>query len=72
MRTEIYKEVDRRGGFNLDIRLINKRRRMADEGASQSQRDKLSKVDVIADDKRLIEVYLAVVKDFAIHYGVEV
>jgi hypothetical protein len=72
VRTAIYKEVEQRGGFKLDIRLMNKRQRLAYEGASKSAQDKLSKVDIIADDKRLIEVYLAVVKDFAIHYGVEV
>lgn len=72
VRTEIYKEVEQRGGFKLDIRLMNKRKRLAYEGVSKSAQDKLSKVDVITDDKRLIEVYLAVVKDFAIHYGVEV
>jgi hypothetical protein len=72
VRTAIYKEVEQRGGFKLDIRLMNKRKRLAYEGVSKSAQDKLSKVDVIADDKRLIEVYLAVVKDFAIYYGVEV
>lgn len=72
VRTEIYKEVETRGSFNLERRLTNKRQRMAYEGASKSEQGNLSKVDVIADDKRLIEVYLAVVKDFAIKYGVEV
>lgn len=72
VRTAIYKEVDRRGRFDLERRLTNKRQRMAYEGASKSEQDNLSKVNVIADDRRLIEVYLAVVKDFAIKYGVEV
>ena len=48
----------------------NKRRRMADEGASKSKRDNLTKVDVILDDKKLVEIYVAVVKEFAIKYGV--
>jgi hypothetical protein len=43
---------------------------MADEGASKSKRDKLSKLDVIAEDKRLLEIYLAIVKEFAVKYGV--
>ncbi|BBN99192.1 ORF6N domain-containing protein [Sporolactobacillus terrae] len=72
VHTAIYKEVDRRGGFDLERRLINKRQRLAYEGASKTAQNKLNKVDVIADDKRVIEVYLAVVKDFAIHYGVEI
>lgn len=72
VHSEIYQEVERRGGFKLGVRLTNKRRRMADEGASKTKRDKLSKVDVIADDKRLVEIYIAVVKEFAIKYGIDV
>lgn len=70
VHNEIYTEVERRGGYMLSTRLTNKRRRLADEGASKSKRDKLTKVDVIADDKRLIEIYVAVVKEFAIKHGV--
>lgn len=69
--SNIYKETERRAGANLSQRLTNKRRRMADEGASKSKRDKLNKLDVIADDKRLLEIYIAVVKDFAIKYGID-
>ncbi|EQB34880.1 antirepressor [Virgibacillus sp. CM-4] len=71
INTEIYKEVERRGGYQLGVRLTNKRRRLADEGVSKSKRDKLTKVDVIEDDKRLIEVYVAVVKEFAIKHGID-
>lgn len=52
------------------MRLTNLRRRMAEEGQSKSKRDKTNKVDVIANDKRLIEIYMAVVKDHAIKYRV--
>nr|WP_319217970.1 Rha family transcriptional regulator [uncultured Trichococcus sp.] len=69
-RTAIFKEVDRRAGVQLETRLTNKRRRMADEGASKSKRDGLTKIDVISDDKKLVEIYVAVVKEFAIKYGV--
>ncbi len=43
---------------------------MADEGVCKSTRDKLSKLDVINDDNKLIEIYTAIVKEFAIKYGV--
>ncbi|GEM01224.1 phage regulatory protein, rha family [Halolactibacillus halophilus] len=72
VNNEIYKEVERRGGYQLSVRLTNKRRRLADEGVSKSKRDKLSKVDVIADDKRITEIYVAVVKEFAIKNGVTI
>ena len=50
--------------------MTNKRRRMADEGASKSARDKLAYVDVIAEDKKLIECFVAIVKEMAIKYGI--
>ncbi|MBC1651279.1 Rha family transcriptional regulator [Listeria booriae] len=71
VRKEIYSELERRGICNLETRLTNKRRRMADEGVSKSKREKLTKVDVIADDKKLVEIYIAIVKEFAIKSGVD-
>ena len=58
-----------RGAVNLSTRLTNKRRRMADEGVCKSKRDKLTKVDIISEDKKLIEIYVAIVKEMAIKYG---
>lgn len=70
IQSDIYEEVDRRAGSSLKIRLTNLRNRMAGEGVSKSKRDKTNKLDVIDSDKRLKEIYLAVVKEFAIKYGV--
>ncbi|MDR1465412.1 MAG: Rha family transcriptional regulator [Oscillospiraceae bacterium] len=67
---EIHKLVDERGGVSLATRLTNKRQRMAAEGVCKSTRDKLRKTDVIADDKKLIEIYIAIVKELAIKHGV--
>lgn len=71
IQTEIYKLVDQRGRVSLETRLTNKRRRLADEGTCKSKRDRLTRVDVIAEDKKLIEIYIAVVKDMAIKYGID-
>ncbi|MFL2080366.1 Rha family transcriptional regulator [Latilactobacillus sakei] len=70
IQSAIYTELERRGKVNLKTRQTNKRRRMADEGVCKSTRDKLSKLDVINDDNKLIEIYTAIVKEFAIKYGV--
>lgn len=67
---EVYSSIDRRFGTKLSVRLTNKRRRMADEGVCKSRRDKLNYIDVIADDKKLVEGYVAIVKELAIKYGV--
>lgn len=69
-RNDIYKDVEHRGGYSLSTRLTNLRNRMAGEGQSLSKRNKTNKVDVIGNDKRLIEIYMAVVKDHAIKYRV--
>lgn len=69
IRAESYKLLDDRFGVDLQCRLTNKRRRMADEGACKSKRDKLNQLDVIADDKKLIEGYVAIIKEMAIKYG---
>lgn len=70
LRSESYDLLDARMGVSLPIRLTNKRRRMADEGVSVSKRDKLNYLDVIAEDKKLIEGYVAIVKEMAIKYGI--
>ena len=70
LKSESYELLNKRFGVNLDIRLTNKRRRMAEEGVCKSKRDKLNYLDVISDDKKLIEGYVAIVKDMAIKYGI--
>lgn len=56
--------------LKLEIRLTNKRRRMADEGICKSKRDKVNKLDVIGEDKKLIEIYMAIIREMAIKHGV--
>lgn len=70
VQAEIFRLVDQRAGISLATRLTNKRRRMAEEGVCKSKRDKLTKVDIIADDKKAIEIYVAITKEMAIKYGV--
>nr|DAZ08457.1 MAG TPA: antirepressor protein [Caudoviricetes sp.] len=70
VRAESYQLLEKGMGVNVKQRLTNKRRRMADEGVCKSKRDKLNYLDVIADDKKLIEGYTAIVKELAIKYGV--
>lgn len=67
---EVYKLVESRAGVSLKTRQTNKRRRMAEEGICKSKRDKVSLVDIIADDKKLIEIFIAIVKEMAVKYGV--
>lgn len=70
LKSESYELLNKRFGVNLEIRLTNRRRRMAEEGVSKSKRDKTNYLDVISEDKKLIEGYVAIVKDMAIKYGI--
>lgn len=67
---EIYRSIESRAGVSLNTRLTNKRNRMAGEGVCKSKRDRLTLVDIIAEDKKLIEIYVAIVKELAVKYGV--
>ena len=66
---EIYKEIDNRFGVNLNIRLKNRKNNAIKNGVSKTKADKISKLDIINEDKLLIEAILIVIKDLAIKYG---
>ena len=66
----VYSLVNERARVSLEKRLTNKLRRMADEGVCLSARKRMTILDVIADDKKLIEIYIAIVKEIAIKFGV--
>lgn len=70
VREESYKLLNQRFGVDVRTRVTNKRRRMADEDICKSRRDKLTVLDVIAEDKKLIEGYIMLVKELAIKNNV--
>ncbi|WP_121605425.1 ORF6N domain-containing protein [Virgibacillus sp. Bac332] len=72
IRNESYQLLEERGRCRLSIRLSNRRNEMAGNGVPKSKRDKLSKMDIIASDARLTEIYLAIVKELAIKYDIEI
>lgn len=68
IREESYKLLEQRYGVALGIRLTNKKRTMSLNGLCKSKIDKLNQLDVIADDKKLIEGYTQIIKEMAIKY----
>lgn len=72
IRTEAYKLLEEKGRCKLDQRVNNRRAKMLSKGATKSQINKLSKLDVINDEPRLIEIYISVIKNMAIKYGVDI
>jgi hypothetical protein len=67
---QAYKLLDDRMGVNVKQRLTNLRNRMMNEGACKSKRDKANQLDVIGEDKKLIEGFVAIVKEMSIKAGV--
>ena len=51
--------------------MSRKRTRMAKEGATATACGQVTKLDVIRDDERLVEIFLAIVKELAIREGVD-
>lgn len=70
IRNESYQRLEERARCNLSIRLDNKRERMKKAGSSKTAVNRINKMDVIADDERLKEIYLTIVKEMAIRYGI--
>jgi anti-repressor protein len=69
-KEEVYKALQERGACDLKRRLENMRARLLLNGGSKSKADQMNYLDVIADDKKLIEIYTAIVKELAIKYKV--
>ncbi len=69
-KEKIYKALEERAGCDLKRRLENMKGRVLLNGSSKSKVDQLNYLDVIAEDKKLIEIYTAIVKEMAIKYSV--
>jgi len=70
VRQECFDLIDRRGGVSLFTRLMHERERI--EIRSRLHNTPLfhiTEVDIIAKDKKLIAIYLAIVKEMAVKYG---
>lgn len=71
MRNQSYEILEQRAKCSLSRRKTNKQQKMALEGVPKSKVEKVTKMDVIADDARLTEIYLAIVKEIAIRYQID-
>lgn len=71
VRNESYQSLEERAHCSLSIRLNNMKKQMALEGIPKSKINSKNKMDVIANDARLTEIYLAIVKEMSIRYQIE-
>jgi len=67
-----YDRFEKRAGCNLNIRLKNRKERAAAQGMSKTYVRKINRLDVIQEEKRLVEIYLQVVKEMALEFRVDV
>lgn len=70
IRKESYELLEIKAKAQLGIRLTNMKRKVLEETGSKSKADKVTKLDVIDSDGRLKEIYISIVKEMAIKYGV--
>lgn len=70
LKKEIYQLLNDRLGVDVNRRLLEKKKRMALEGVSKSKIEKTNILDVISEDKKLIDGYLNIVRQYALKYGV--
>lgn len=68
LNSEMYTELERRAGCDLNTRLRNKRQRMSDSGCRKTDINNTRKLDVIEEDKKLREIYSKIVSEYAIKY----
>lgn len=68
LRTEMYCELERRAGCDLSTRLRNRKQRMTDNGCTKTEINKLNRMDVIEEDKKLREIFTKIVSEYEIEY----
>jgi len=70
VNAEIFKLVDQHAHVSLKRQLKNRRDRMAGMGLSKSKQDKINQMDIIEEDGKLTEIYIAIVKEMCIQYEI--
>lgn len=67
-----YERFEKRAGCKLDVRLNNRKERALAQGMTKTYIKKINKLDCIAEEKRLVEIYIQVVKEMAIEHKVDI
>lgn len=72
VRNLSYEQLEKRAGCNLTVRLNNRKERALAQGMTKTYIKKINKLDCIAEEKRLVEIYIQVVKELAIQHKVNI
>lgn len=68
LRNEMYRELESRAGCDLRTRLRNKKRRMTENGCRKTDVNRLNRMDIIEEDKKLREIFSKIVSEYEIKY----
>lgn len=68
LRTDLYLELEKRAGCDLNTRLRNRKKNMEDRGCTKTEVNNLNKMDIIETDKKLKEIFLKNVSEYEIKY----
>lgn len=68
LRTELYLELEKKAGCDLNTRLRNRKKNMEDRGCTKTEVNNLNKMDIIETDKKLKEIFLKNVSEYEIKY----
>lgn len=68
LRTEMYKELERRAGCDLKARLKKRQERLRKSGATETEINKSNYMDIIGDDKKLKEIFSKIISEYEIKY----
>jgi len=67
-----YENFEKRAGCKLELRLNNRKERAVSQGMTKSYVKKINKLDVISEEKRLVEIYIQVIKEMAIQFKIDI
>ncbi len=65
---ESYHRLEQKFNCNLTLRVNNKKERLRLAGATKKVIDKVNNLDIIGEDKRLIECYISILKRMVLEY----
>lgn len=68
LQAEMYKELERRAGVDLNRRVNNMKQRAKDSCGTKKQIDDIRKIDAVEQDKKLREIYSKIVTEYEIRY----
>lgn len=67
-----YERFETRASCKLELRLNNRKERAISQGMTKSYVAKINKLDVISEEKRLVEIYIQIIKEMAIQFKVNI